>query len=88
MTRPHTPLEAPVPPRPEGGRTRTGGMALQTVKLLLQSCFFLQPPKWPVRGRKPKPDRGSVGSLPQFPIHLLNNPPHSRHLCRSEPWEC
>jgi hypothetical protein len=38
-TRRHTPLEAPIPPRPGGGCTRTGGLGLTTARLLLQSSF-------------------------------------------------
>jgi hypothetical protein len=39
----------------------------------------------PVAGSPPNPSAGSVGSLPQGPIHLLSNPPHARDLCPPAP---
>jgi len=41
----------------------------------------------PVAGSPPNPSAGSVGSLPQGPIHLLSNPPHARDLCPPAPRE-
>jgi hypothetical protein len=41
----------------------------------------------PVAGRKPKSAPESVGSPQKSAIHILNKPPRSRALCRSEPRE-
>jgi len=47
--------------------------------LRLQSSFRpLQPPAWPVAGRKPKPAPGSVVSSQKSATRSLNNPVHEQ----------
>jgi len=81
-TRRHTRLEAPIPPRPGGGCTRTGGLGLKTARLRLQSSFprSRRGGRWQVQNPNPPPSRQVL--LKRGAVDLLNHPPHSRDLCR------